>query len=45
MELLVLGAIRYHQGQVLTADLIQELVVHLTKEIVSVINILQAEYS
>lgn len=41
----VLVAILYHQGQVSMADPIQELVAHPIKEIVSVISILQVEYS
>jgi hypothetical protein len=45
VEVPVLAATQYHLEQVLTAVPIQELAVHLIKEIVSVTNILQAEYS
>ena len=45
MEVLELAVIQYHLGQVQTVDLMQELVVHLIKETVSVINILQVAYS
>lgn len=45
VEAQVLVEILFHLGQMLMAAPIQELVEHLIREIVSVISILQVEYS